>query len=319
MVTKTATRARAKPSPQRQQRVAVKIQESEALVKEAVEALERELVTLDSEANWTEFLRKQAQFYAYSPLNMWLILRQRPNATRVASYTRWTQLGHQVKKGEHGMKIRVPIVGRKKEEGDEEQGRVRFFGIGTVFDVSQVEHDPESTKPDLTTAPTLRDIAPKDAEGEEFGHLRDVLLPVAGRINVRVMEAGRLSSEGSLGDYNSTAKLIRILSTSSPNQKVATLAHELSHAVHDMVDLHYRDANPPEPFRSGERKPYVETIAESAAFITCYRLGYDTRLYSFPYIAGWGAEPGKIKGALEMTQRVVKKLAELIEPSTEEA
>ncbi|PZS05643.1 MAG: hypothetical protein DLM70_06170 [Chloroflexi bacterium] len=72
-----------------------------------------------------------------------LIHLKRPEATQVAGYRRWSELGRQVKKGERGIKILVPYIDwtnkDKAEERDEEnrnqQSVVRGFGVGTVFDV----------------------------------------------------------------------------------------------------------------------------------------------------------------------------------------
>lgn len=61
------------------------------------EAVER-LVT---GAEWQTMLDVAARFHTYSPNNIWLILAQRPDATRVAGYRTWRNLDRWVRKGEH--------------------------------------------------------------------------------------------------------------------------------------------------------------------------------------------------------------------------
>ena len=74
-------------------------------------------------------------------------MAQRPEATLVNSYERWTQLGRQVRKGEHGIKIFYPkhrVIEAEDEGTGEKRKRLMLtgFGIGNVFDVSQTEGDP---------------------------------------------------------------------------------------------------------------------------------------------------------------------------------
>jgi len=58
--------------------------------------------------------------------------------TVVAGYRQWLRAGRQVKKGEHGMTIWVP-VGLPKLEDEEAGGSPAGFVFGTVFDISQTE------------------------------------------------------------------------------------------------------------------------------------------------------------------------------------
>lgn len=65
---------------------------------QAIEQLVEALNAGHSEA-LTRYLGAMAKFRAYSLLNVLLILKQRPNAGRIAGYKTWQSLG-QVKKGE---------------------------------------------------------------------------------------------------------------------------------------------------------------------------------------------------------------------------
>src|SRR5882672_11927637 len=64
------------------------------------------------------YLAVMAKFRAYSFLNVLLILKQCPNASRVAGYRTWQSFGRQVRQSEKGIMILAPIF-RKRTESDE--------------------------------------------------------------------------------------------------------------------------------------------------------------------------------------------------------
>ena len=80
---------------------------------------------LDSQAG-QEVLKFKARFYHYSFNNVLLIYLQRPDASLVAGYKRWQELGRQVRKGEASIAILAPIVQRAKAEGEREAQVVGF-------------------------------------------------------------------------------------------------------------------------------------------------------------------------------------------------
>src|SRR4051794_41433556 len=59
---------------------------------------------------WRRMLEVAARFHRYSPNNVLLIGVQRPDATRVAGYQTWREVGRQVRKGEAGAAILAPGV-----------------------------------------------------------------------------------------------------------------------------------------------------------------------------------------------------------------
>lgn len=81
-----------------------------------------------------------------STANMCLVAMQFPVATVVGGFRQWLSKGRCVRKGEHGMVIRVP-AGKRAANGADEQGAAAtedavasvYFIAGTVFDVSQTE------------------------------------------------------------------------------------------------------------------------------------------------------------------------------------
>lgn len=93
---------------------------------------------LDSEA-WQAALKFKTKFHSYSFNNALLIYLQRPDATLVAGYRRWQELGRQVRKGETSLAVLAPIMRRGEEVAGEKETQVVGFRSARVFDVSQTD------------------------------------------------------------------------------------------------------------------------------------------------------------------------------------
>src|SRR5205807_6894830 len=89
-------------------------------------------------------------FHTYSFGNIMLIARQKPDATNVAGLRTWNSLGRFVKRGEKGIFILAPMVGRRstKDVATDErseyattEGQRTLYGFRAVyvFDISQTE------------------------------------------------------------------------------------------------------------------------------------------------------------------------------------
>jgi hypothetical protein len=65
---------------------------------ELVQAVE----SITTGEDWARMLETAARFHHYSANNLFLIMWQCPDATRVAGYRTWQSLGRQVRKGERG-------------------------------------------------------------------------------------------------------------------------------------------------------------------------------------------------------------------------
>src|SRR5262249_52037855 len=91
----------------------------------------------------TALLKSMARFHKYSWHNVCLISTQRPSATRVAGFQTWRTMGRFVRKGEKGIAIIAPLVGRREAESDGDNARtVVGFRAAYVFDVAQTEGEP---------------------------------------------------------------------------------------------------------------------------------------------------------------------------------
>ena len=76
-------------------------------LQKALTRLEQAVTGIQDSAAFRAYLDLQARFHRYSFSNALLILSQRPDATQVAGFHTWKQLGRPVRKGEHGIKIIV--------------------------------------------------------------------------------------------------------------------------------------------------------------------------------------------------------------------
>jgi hypothetical protein len=64
---------------------------------------------LTASEGWQRWLASRRHFHQYSFNNQLLIAMQCPEATHVAGFRRWLQLGYAVRKGETALRIWMPI------------------------------------------------------------------------------------------------------------------------------------------------------------------------------------------------------------------
>lgn len=163
----------------------------------------------------------QRRFHSYSANNVLLIRLQCPDATRVAGFRRWLELGRHVRKGEKGIAILAPIVRRAKVV-DEDTGEERIvvgtpsnFRVAHVFDVSQTDGD------ELPEHPAQR-LRGDDPDGSD-----ERLVAVARGIGFSVEEDFLPGGTNAVCRFGS--KTITVDPSNDPIQMVKTLAHELRH------------------------------------------------------------------------------------------
>src|SRR5579872_1866600 len=85
---------------------------------DVLERLREGIINLTNSHAWTSWLDVQRRFHSYSWGNCLLIALQRPDATRIAGYRKWQDMGRQVRKGEKGIVILAPIVNSIKVEDE---------------------------------------------------------------------------------------------------------------------------------------------------------------------------------------------------------
>src|SRR5215207_10451825 len=112
-------------------------------VREAVELLDAGVQRILDGEEFKRYLAFAARFHRYSANNSLLIRLQRPNATKIAGYKTWQELGRQVRRGEEGMRILAPIFRTVEDEESGEKVRILCsFKVVKVFDVSQTDPVP---------------------------------------------------------------------------------------------------------------------------------------------------------------------------------
>ncbi|MDO5789094.1 MAG: ArdC-like ssDNA-binding domain-containing protein [Fusobacterium sp.] len=77
---------------------------------------------------------RKNNFYEYSIRNNILIYKQDKTATMVAGFKKWQELGYNIKKGAKAIKILVPLISKRKNEGKEEE-YVYGYRYANVFDI----------------------------------------------------------------------------------------------------------------------------------------------------------------------------------------
>jgi hypothetical protein len=126
----------------------MKLEEINSRTKEATDHLVASLEAGHSEV-LTQYLGAMAKFHTYSFGNVMLIARQKPSATNVAGVRTWNSLGRFVRRGEKGILILAPMVGRKRqpaeettgENGEEKNPRPQLYGFRAVYVFDRLSRD----------------------------------------------------------------------------------------------------------------------------------------------------------------------------------
>ena len=113
------------------------------------EQLKTQVAAVQDSDAFKRYLAAQAVFHRYSARNVFLILYQRPEATRVAGYSTWQKLGRQVRRGETGITIFAPAPFKQTitdtATGEVTEELIPRFKTATVFDIAQTVGEPLPT------------------------------------------------------------------------------------------------------------------------------------------------------------------------------
>lgn len=257
---------------------------AEARREQARAQLEAACEELRSSEGWQRFARARALLRGYSLNNTLLILAQRPEATTVASFRRWSELGRQVRRGERALRIWAPATRRARDPGDgEEPELVRRWVLVPVFDISQTDGPP------LPIPPPVRPLT-----GDSHAHLLAGLERHAADAGYAV-ERHEAMPAGAQGYVDHRRRVIALSGDLAPNGEVAVLVHELAH-VHG--------ARYAELGRAG-----AEVVAETAAFVALSAARLDTAGQAIPYVAGWAdAAPKEVSEYAGAVHRIAAVL-----------
>lgn len=239
-----------------------------------------------------------SSFHRYSFGNCMLIVMQFPNASMVAGFGRWKDLGRFVKKGEKGIAIFAPIVGRAKKskndanEGEEPENRearsLRGFRVVHVFDVSQTEG---AELPDL-----------QQIDGDPGDNIERLERLVESNGIALSYEA---DLEGALG--LSKGGMISVLENLPKAQTFSVLVHEFAHEM-----LHRGDR------RSETTRAIRETEAEAVAYIVCRAVGLPSNGSSADYIQLWSGDLPMLAQSLELIRDVSANIITELETTVSE-
>lgn len=259
------------------------LQMAEAGIDELAKALEQ-----GRSETLLKFLEFQARFHSYSFRNCLLVAMQNPDATHVAGFARWKQLGRFVKKGEKGLMILAPLINRKKredeaEESDEVVRKVRGFRSVYVFDVSQTEGAPLPEFSRLAGDP-----------GAKLQKLQSLVRSYGIDLEFAANLGGaRGTSEGGK---------ITILEGLDAAEEFSVTVHELAHEL-----LH----------RSERRKETTRKVreleAEAVAFVVSRAIGLDAASHSVDYIQLYCGDKELLMQSLDHIQRAAASIIEALE------
>jgi hypothetical protein len=201
-----------------------------------------------------------------------LIVSQRPTATRVAGFHTWRTLGRLVPKGEKGIAILAPIVGRKRDDADDGTKSVVGFRTAYVFDVEQTDGAP----------------LPEASEASGDPGPKTVILVSAIRVaGIAVDYADELG--GALG--LSSGGRIQVLNGLKPAAEFSVLAHEYAH------ELLHRGVDRP------TSRDTRELEAEAVAFVVSSAIGLDVTDAARDYIQLYRGDGEALCESLDRIQR----------------
>jgi antirestriction protein ArdC len=270
----------------------MKREEAKLLTDQALTDLQQALAAGHSDT-LMRFLDYMGRFHRYSWNNCMLIAHQRPDASYVAGFHRWLDMGRYVRKGETGIAILAPMICRNKDDASQPEEKpdlvLRGFKVVYVFDVSQTE-------------------------GEELPELTEIhgdpgtLLP---RLEEVIRQSGMtLTVEALPSDTQGMCRKGEIIIAEAlpVGERFAVLVHELAHA---WMHLPAEDAR--------RDKTVCETEAEAVAYVVCRAFGLDCSTRSSDYIQLPHGDDTTLAQSLQRIQstatRVIRALDET-QPAT---
>jgi len=271
------------------------------------EQMRKAVEALRTSEGWQRWLRVRRHFHDYSFANQLLIAMQCPEATRVAGFRKWLELGYAVRKGEHAIRIWAPRppakrqIERWKSEGANPEEKPRTsFRLVPVFDASQVAELPEFPGDPVPLTPP-REPTEGDGLADCFEPLSEFGLGLGLVVSVEEIP-------GSAAGYHEPATGRVVIEKRGPefsaNAQVSVLVHELAHAL---VRIDRTDDDPKLDYAA------EEVVVESVAYSVCASLGLDTAGSAVPYVTGWfeRTEGDPLEAYAELIDRLSRRLEEV--------
>ncbi len=270
----------------------MKAEHAKKIADQALTTLTEALAQGKSEA-LTRYLAMMGKFHHYSFRNVCLIAMQKPEATRVAGFSAWKQLGRYVKQGEKGIVIVAPMMIQPKDEersrdpdGQPSQPVMRFRGA-FVFDVSQTEGQP---LPELSRT--------SGDPGKALARLKDAIRGRGITLDHDDVPEGC--------DGVSRGGRISIRAGLPAAEEFSVTVHELAHEL-----LHRAEERRGKDKAS---KTLRETQAEAVAYVVSSAVGLDVGGAARDYIHLYDGEAKTLIASLEAVQSTAAKIIEAITP-----
>lgn len=292
--------------------------QKQAEMDEIIKRIDEGVKAVFQSDKYKEYLKFASKFTDYSARNTLLINLQRPDATLVAAYGKWKQLGRQVERGQTGIEILAPVAYKINQVLETERPAVDEFG-NQLYNPDGTEKMETVEKP--MTGLAFKKVYVFDVSQTSGKELPDPVIELTGDIDSARKEAVFAALKkvtgidiefkdikgGAKGYYSATNNEIVIKSGMSDAQTLKTAFHEAAHnLLHDPAKDIVTNKSP---------RNEKEVQAESVAFMVAERFGIDTSEYSFPYIASWsdGKQLEHLKSALQEIQEAAKKISSEIE------
>ena len=252
---------------------------NQKFIEQKVSELEDKIDSFRSSNEFLRFALTMSMFHKYSYHNQIMILSQKPDATMVASFHTWKNLGRFVKRGERGIIIYVPVTAINENEDGEKIEKLLSFKFGSVFDVLQTVGKP---LPEIT-----KSIA-DDHASFYYNCLR-----LAEKLSVSVEVRDKLSYDG-----ESLGNTVLLRNNSNITMMGAVLLHELAHEyLHKPEDRKTLDME------------VIEIEAETVAYIVCSHFGIKTP--SDKYLATWQSNHQIVESLKRISECCHKFIGEL--------
>jgi RNA polymerase sigma factor (sigma-70 family) len=261
------------------------------LAENALSRLASELEAGRTEA-LMNYLAAMSRLQRHSWSNVLLISAQRPDATRVAGFHSWHDLGRTIKEGEKGIVIFVPAEGRLEPNPAQTQPQndpfhQAGFRAAYAFDVAQTEGRP------------LPEFAQASVDVWKCGEQLRALVAKRGielQIDRSIEPARGVSSGGK----------IRLKPGLSPVEWVSVLTHELAHEM-----LHHRPEAAPQ---SREAFYAVEAEAAGVAYVVARSLGIETPTDAAEFMAQYVRDKKAVAQTLAAIQETSAQILDELLP-----
>ena len=266
---------------------------AKALTTDALAALTAALEAGGSAA-LRDYLKVAARFHKYSFRNQALIAWQRPTATQVAGFHAWIALGRAVQKGEKGIAILAPMVGKDKKAvvPAGELAPVKMFGFRTVF-VFDVAQTAGKDLPTIEIQPDGDDAGANGGMGQrliDYAVGAGIVVQLADKATLGSAEARTTGTVIELGDWLTGAA------------RAASLAHELAHCLLHCAGPVFLDMGKPDD------RALRELEAESVAYVLSHAAGFTRLDRMSDYVVNWKGTAGRLESSLHRINAAVKIL-----------